>query len=186
MASQNLLGIINDILDISKIEAGKLVIEKINFNLGTVLDNMVNLMNIRAVEKNLELIINVDNNVPFELIGDPLRLGQVLINLVSNAIKFTNSGEVVVSVSLNREMTEEVFLKFSVEDTGIGLTEDQQKRLFQSFSQADTSTTRKYGGTGLGLSISKALVESMGGEIAVHSIQKKEVPSILRSVSDGR
>ncbi len=170
MASQNLLGIINDILDFSKIEAGKLEIETINFNLNTVLDNMVNLMNIRAVEKNLELVINADNDVPAELVGDPLRLGQVLINLVNNAIKFTAAGEVIVSISMVWGDSHEAFLQFTVEDTGIGLTVDQQKRLFKSFTQADSTTTRRYGGTGLGLSISRALVERMGGEIGVRSI----------------
>jgi len=171
IASQNLLGIINDILDFSKIEAGKLVIENINFSLKTVIENMVSLMNIKALEKNLDLIVKIDSNVPLDLSGDPLRLGQVMINLVSNAIKFTASGEIVVTSSLVREEDNNMIIQFSVQDSGIGLSPEQLKNLFHSFTQADTSTTRKYGGTGLGLSISKALVEEMGGEIGVRSVE---------------
>ena len=168
-AAQSLLGIINDILDFSKIEAGRLDVEKIDFHLEAVLENLSNVVCQRAQDKNLELLISAQRDVPPNLIGDPLRLGQVLINLVNNAIKFTESGEVVVTVDVEEQLKDNVRLKFSVRDTGIGITQEEQARLFQPFSQADTSTTRKYGGTGLGLSISKRLVEMMGGRIWANS-----------------
>ncbi len=165
-----LLGIINDILDFSKIEAGKMDIESVDFNLEDVMDNLANLVTVKAQEKEeLEVLFNVNWEVPRFLVGDPLRLGQVLINLANNAVKFTNNGEIVVSTELRKRNQEQVSLKFSVRDTGIGLTEEQAGKLFQSFSQADTSTTRKYGGTGLGLAISRKLVNMMGGEIWVES-----------------
>ncbi|TDT72338.1 PAS domain S-box-containing protein [Hypnocyclicus thermotrophus] len=174
-ASKNLLGIINDILDFSKIEAGKLIIEKIEFNLDELLDNLSNITNIKAHSKGLEFIIKKDPNIPINLIGDPLRINQVLLNLTNNAIKFTEKGEVKLNISiLNlKESTSELILKFEVSDTGIGMTKEQLNKLFTAFSQADTSTTRKYGGTGLGLSISKKLVEMMGGSIGVNSEYKK-------------
>jgi PAS domain S-box-containing protein len=168
-AAQALLGIINDILDFSKIEAGKLDIEKIDFRLEDVLDNLSSIVSQKAQEKNLEFLISAQHDLPSNLIGDPLRLGQVLINLVNNAVKFTEHGEVLVSVSLEERDTAQAKLKFSVRDSGIGMTPEQSARLFQAFSQADSSTTRKYGGTGLGLSISKRLVELMGGTIWVES-----------------
>ena len=165
-----LLGIINDILDFSKIEAGKMDIETVDFNLEDVMDNLANLVTVKAQEKEaLEVLFNVNWEVPRFLVGDPLRLGQVLINLANNAVKFTDSGEIVVSAELIERNDDQVTLKFSVRDTGIGLTEAQAGKLFQSFTQADTSTTRKYGGTGLGLAISKKLVNLMGGEIWVES-----------------
>jgi PAS domain S-box-containing protein len=165
-----LLGIINDILDFSKIEAGKMDIEAVDFNLEDVMDNLANLVTVKAQEKeDLEVLFNTNWGVPRFLVGDPLRLGQVLINLANNAVKFTDSGEIVVSSELLKQNDDRVTLKFSVRDTGIGLTEEQAGKLFQSFSQADTSTTRKYGGTGLGLAISKKLVNMMGGEIWVES-----------------
>ena len=165
-----LLGIINDILDFSKIEAGKMDIETVDFNLEDVMDNLANLVTVKAQEKeDLEVLFNTNWEVPRFLVGDPLRLGQVLINLSNNAIKFTDSGEIVVSTELLKRNEDKVTLKFSVADTGIGLTEEQAGKLFQSFTQADTSTTRKYGGTGLGLAISKKLVNMMGGEIWVES-----------------
>jgi signal transduction histidine kinase/DNA-binding response OmpR family regulator len=168
-AAQALLGIINEILDSSKIEAGKLDLEKIDFLLEGVLDSLSTIVSQKAQDKNLEFLIASDPGIPGNLVGDPLRLGQILINLVNNAIKFTERGEVVVSVALEERFDQRVRLKFSVRDSGIGMTAEQTARLFQPFAQADTSTTRKYGGTGLGLSISKRLVEMMGGEIWVES-----------------
>jgi PAS domain S-box-containing protein len=168
-AAQSLLGVINDILDFSKIEAGKLDIEKTEFRLEEVLENVSSVVSQKAREKNLEFLIAAQPDLPSELVGDPLRLGQILINLVNNAVKFTERGEIVVTVSLAEKMLDRVNLKFSVRDSGIGMTPEQTARLFQAFSQADSSTTRKYGGTGLGLSISKRLVEMMDGNIWVES-----------------
>jgi len=169
-SANSLLGIINDILDFSKIEAGKLDIEAVDFNLDGVLENLANLIMVKAQEKeDLEVLFAPAADVPRFLVGDPLRLGQILINLTNNAVKFTKSGEIVVAIEKVAVEADRVTLSFSVSDTGIGLTEDQMSRLFQSFSQADTSTTRKYGGTGLGLAISKKLVNLMGGEIHVES-----------------
>src|SRR5271170_2844800 len=168
-AAQALLGIINDILDFSKIEAGKLDVETIEFFLDQVLDNLSSVVSQKAQDKNLEFLIAAQHDIPPSLIGDPLRLGQILINLVNNAVKFTDQGEVVVTVTLEERVSERVKLKISVRDSGIGMTPEQTARLFQAFSQADTSTSRKYGGTGLGLSISKRLVELMGGEVWVES-----------------
>ena len=169
VAAQALLGIINDILDFSKIEAGKLDMEKAEFRLVSVLENVSSVVSQKAHDKNLEFLIAAPQGLPANLVGDALRLGQVLINLVNNAVKFTERGEVVVTVALEERASDRVNLKFSVRDSGIGMTLEQTARLFQAFSQADTSTTRKYGGTGLGLSISKRLVEMMGGEIRVES-----------------
>ncbi|MBF0226554.1 MAG: response regulator [Desulfobacterales bacterium] len=166
-SSRNLLGIINDILDFSKIEAGKLSIEHIHFNLSDVVENLSDMFSIKALEKKLELIVSIANDVPDGLIGDPLRLGQILINLVGNAIKFTNEGYIQIKVTNENEIDELIKLKFMVKDTGVGLSQEQIKKLFSSFTQADTSTTRKYGGTGLGLAISKSLVLMMNGEIWV-------------------
>lgn len=169
-SAESLLGIINDILDFSKIEAGKLDIENINFYLDDVLDNFVNLVGLKAEEKALELHFDIDKTVPEALIGDPLRLGQILVNLGNNAVKFTESGgEVIIHIDVKSNVNEQVLLHFSVVDTGIGMTPNQLSKLFQSFSQADSSTTRKYGGTGLGLTISKRLTELMDGEIWVKS-----------------
>ena len=168
-AAQALLGIINDILDFSKIEAGKLDVETIEFRLDQVLDNLSSVVSQKAQDKNLEFLISAQHDIPPNLIGDPLRLGQILINLVNNAVKFTDRGEVVVSVVVEEKVSDRVKLKVSVRDSGIGMTPEQTARMFQPFSQADTSTSRKYGGTGLGLSISKRLVELMGGEIWVES-----------------
>ena len=169
-AGNSLLGIINDILDFSKIEAGKLEMEAVPFNLEEVMDNLASLITVKANEKEgLEVLFSTSPEVPRALVGDPLRLGQVLINLANNAVKFTERGEIVVSSELVHAGEKTVEVKFAVKDTGIGLTEEQKARLFQSFSQADTSTTRKFGGTGLGLAISKRLVEMMGGRIWVES-----------------
>jgi signal transduction histidine kinase/DNA-binding response OmpR family regulator/HPt (histidine-containing phosphotransfer) domain-containing protein len=169
-AAQALLGIINDVLDFSKIEAGRLDMEKTDFRLEDVLDNLSSIVGQKAHDKNIEFLIASHHDVPPNLIGDPLRLGQILINLVNNAIKFTEHGEVIVSVALDEQLEHRVKLKISVRDSGIGMTPEQSTRLFQAFSQADTSTTRKYGGTGLGLSISKRLVEMMEGKIWAESV----------------
>ncbi|WP_260738269.1 response regulator [Tunturiibacter lichenicola] len=168
-AAQALLGIINDILDFSKIEAGKLDIEKIDFRLEDVLDNLSTIVSQKAQDKNLEFLIAAQHDIPPNLVGDPLRLGQVLINLVNNAVKFTERGEVIVTAACVEQLADRVKVKFSVRDSGIGMTPEQSAKLFQAFAQADTSTTRKYGGTGLGLSISKRLVEMMDGTIWAES-----------------
>jgi two-component system sensor histidine kinase/response regulator len=172
-SSQHLLGIINDILDFSKIEAGKLSMEKIPFELDKVLDNVANLIAEKATEKGLELIFETDKNVPTYLVGDPLRLGQILINYANNAVKFTERGEIAIRVTLKSESDRAVLLHFAVTDTGIGITEEQMGKLFKSFHQADESVTRRYGGTGLGLAISKKLAEMMGGEVGVESAYGK-------------
>ncbi|MCA1988257.1 MAG: response regulator [Desulfarculus sp.] len=168
-SARSLLGVINDILDFSKIEAGKLSMETIDFDLDKVLQSVAVLVGAKVQEKGLDFLFDVDRQVPNELRGDPLRLGQVLTNLTNNAVKFTQTGEIVISVRLDEREKDHVKLRFMVRDTGIGMTEDQKQRLFHAFSQADTSTTRRYGGTGLGLTISKRLVEMMGGEIWVES-----------------
>jgi signal transduction histidine kinase/DNA-binding response OmpR family regulator len=169
ISAKSLLGIINDILDFSKIEAGKMDMEAVDFQLEDTLDNISTLVGIKTQEKGLELLFKTDPAVPRALIGDPLRLGQILINLSNNAVKFTDTGEIVVSTELVKKDKAQVALKFSVHDTGIGMTAEQAAKLFQPFAQADSSTTRKYGGTGLGLTISKRLAEMMGGEIWVES-----------------
>jgi CheY-like chemotaxis protein len=169
ISAKSLLGIINDILDFSKIEAGKMDMESVDFQLEDTLDNISTLVGIKTQEKGLELLFKTDPSVPTALVGDPLRLGQILINLSNNAVKFTDTGEIVVSTELVKKDKAQVALKFSVRDTGIGMTAEQAAKLFQPFAQADSSTTRKYGGTGLGLTISKRLAEMMGGEIWVES-----------------
>ncbi|WP_440055938.1 response regulator [Pseudoalteromonas sp. T1lg65] len=169
VAANNLLGIINDILDFSKIESGKLEISQDPFELDEVMTNVSVVNAIKAEEKGLELLLDIAPTVPRKLIGDPLRLSQVLINLCGNAIKFTEHGEIILTAKLIEQNSQGVTIQFSVKDSGIGLTPEQQAKLFHAFSQADGSITRKYGGTGLGLSISKQLVELMGGEIGVHS-----------------
>jgi PAS domain S-box-containing protein len=168
-SGQHLLGIINDILDFSKIEAGKLSIETIDFDLDKVLENVGNLMSEKASAKGLELIFEVAPEVSTHFRGDPLRLGQILINFCNNAVKFTEHGEVAVEVRVLEDDPDSQLVQFSVSDTGIGMTEAQIARLFQAFEQADASTTRKYGGTGLGLAISKQLTELMGGHVEVKS-----------------
>ncbi len=168
-SAQLLLGIINDILDFSKIEAGRLELESIPFRLDDVLNNLSNMVALKAQEKNLEILFDIDPETPLELIGDPLRFGQILLNLSGNALKFTESGEIVVRVQPVTLRKDTVEIEVIVKDTGIGMTSDQQAKLFQSFSQADTSTTRRFGGTGLGLSISKHLVQEMKGRIWVES-----------------
>jgi signal transduction histidine kinase/DNA-binding response OmpR family regulator len=169
-SGQHLLGIINDILDFSKVEAGKLSVENIEFDLDKVLENVSNAVSERASTKGLEVIFDIEPLIAASCLkGDPLRLGQILINYCNNAIKFTDRGEVVVKARVLEENGERLLVKFSVSDTGIGMTEEQIGRLFQAFEQADASTTRQYGGTGLGLTISKRLTELMGGGVGVTS-----------------
>ena len=169
-SANSLLGIINDILDFSKIEAGKLDMEAVEFDLAQTLDNVANVVTVKAQEKeNLEVLFYTDSRVPNSLIGDPLRLNQILVNLGNNAVKFTERGEIVLMTKTKSSSDDKITLQFSMRDTGLGMTEEQQAKLFQAFSQADTSTTRKYGGTGLGLTISKRLVNMMGGDIWVES-----------------
>ncbi|MCP4701987.1 MAG: transporter substrate-binding domain-containing protein [Gammaproteobacteria bacterium] len=168
-ASNILLDIINNILDFSKIEAGRLELEQAPLLLDTVLENLANIIACRADEKGLELIFDCPRDVPLSLIGDSMRLGQVLLNLIGNAIKFTEHGKITVRVEAESVTDDEAMLLFMVKDSGIGMTVEQQTRLFQAFSQAESSTTRCYGGTGLGLAICKHLVELMGGTIGVKS-----------------
>ncbi|MGA0258808.1 MAG: response regulator [bacterium] len=168
-SAQSLLGIINDILDFSKIEANKLELEETNFSLDSVFKNVSTMLSIRALEKNIELLFDVPPSLPEQLVGDPLRLGQILTNLTNNAVKFTERGEVVIAVEELERATDIIRLRFTVRDTGIGIPAEQLSQLFRSFTQVDSSTTRKYGGTGLGLAICKRLVEMMGGEIRVQS-----------------
>ena len=170
-AAESLLGIINDILDFSKIEAGKLGVETTDLDLDQVLEGVAALIGLAADEKGLELLVRRGEDVPPLLVGDPLRLGQVLLNLLNNAVKFTERGEVTLRVErVATDMRDDrVTLRFSVSDTGIGMREDQVRALFQPFSQADESTSRRFGGTGLGLAISRRLVQLMGGDIDVDS-----------------
>jgi len=169
LSADSLLGVINDILDFSKIEAGRMHLETIDFNLRNTLEETLKTVAIRADEKGLELLCELAADVPEMVKGDPNRLRQVIINLVGNAIKFTHEGEVALKVSLEEGDPEECILRFLVSDTGIGIPEDKQKIIFDPFSQADTSTTRKYGGTGLGLTISARLVQMMGGKLWLES-----------------
>ncbi len=173
LSSQHLLGVINDILDFSKIEAGKLEIEHVDFRMSGVLENLSNLISEKCSSKGLELIFDVDSEIPDKLCGDPLRIGQILVNYTNNAVKFTSDGEIIVRIK-KEQLTDSVCnVRFEVQDTGIGLTEEQVGKLFQSFQQADSTTSRKYGGTGLGLAISKRLTELMGGTVGVQSIYGK-------------
>ena len=168
-SSRHLLGVINDILDISKLEAGKVALEQVEFDLEQMLDDVVSVISEKAASKGLKLMIELADDLPRQLVGDPLRLEQVLINLAGNAVKFTAWGEIAISVSLQERRPGQAMLHFAVRDTGIGLSQQQRELLFQSFQQADNSITRKYGGSGLGLSISKRLVELMGGRIGLDS-----------------
>ena len=173
-SGNGLLTIINDILDFSKIEAGKLEFERVNFNLKVAVQSQIELINSKAKEKNLYLETIIDSEIPHHLNGDPGRIGQVLLNLVSNAIKFTKAGKITIRADLLKENANDtVTVRFSVEDRGIGLTPEAKAKLFQPFTQADGSTSRKFGGTGLGLSICRSLVSLMGGEIGVESEEGK-------------
>jgi len=169
-SADNLLVIINDILDFSKIEAGKVRIEKIDFSLKDCLKNVVNILRVKAHEKNLKLWFDMQDNVPQTVTGDPTRLTQILINLVGNAIKFTEKGSIDILLMLDKIENEKHFVHFQVIDSGIGISEDYVNKIFESFSQAGTDLARKYGGTGLGLTISKELVELMNGTIGVKSV----------------
>lgn len=164
-----LMRVLNDILDFSKVEAGKLELESIQFELNHLLDEVANLLNIKAEEKGLELVFHIKKNVPDCLIGDPVRLEQILINLIGNAVKFTEQGEVVLEIGLKEKTEGHALLHFSVKDTGIGMDEEQRAKLFNPFTQANQSITRRFGGTGLGLAIVRSLVEKMDGEIKVES-----------------
>ena len=172
-STYTLLNLINDVLDISKIEANRLELEQTSFALQDVFSDLANIVALQAAQKHLELVFHVDKDIPGQLVGDSMRLGQILANLTNNAVKFTDAGEVVVSVEAidyNRWSDEgTITLKFSISDTGIGIDPDRQNELFEPFTQADTSTTRRFGGTGLGLSICKELIEKMGGNITLIS-----------------
>jgi signal transduction histidine kinase len=176
-SADSLLTIINDILDFSKIEAGRLDLESIPFDLRTMLEDMGELLAVKAHEKNLEFGCILDPQVPSFLKGDPGKLRQILTNLISNAIKFTSEGDVVVRGTVLDESGEDVLIRFGVTDTGIGIPRDKLDILFKPFSQADASFTRKYGGTGLGLTISKRLSEMMGGPSASRAPRVRARPS---------
>ncbi len=172
-AAKSLLGVINDILDFSKIEAGKLEMSSVDFNLHDVIGSMADMVSVNSSPKGIELIISAADNIPSSLIGDPLRLRQVLLNLTNNAVKFTEKGHILVEVAAIDKTETHCRLKFSVKDTGIGITKEQMSKLFSAFSQGDASLTRRFGGTGLGLVISRQLVNLMGGEISVTSTPGK-------------
>ncbi|WP_373035355.1 response regulator [Sulfurimonas sp.] len=182
-SSKMLLSIINDILDYSKIEAGKLKLENIEFDINMVLDHVADMIGLKAQEKGLDLVFDIDYNVGSHFFGDPLRISQVLINLLSNAVKFTDKGSITLKVSKNDDAKKNT-IEFKVSDTGIGLKEEQMKRLFQHYSQAEESISRKYGGTGLGLMITKQLVELMNGRIWVKSEYTKGTTFYVRITLD--
>jgi PAS domain S-box-containing protein len=169
MSGESLLALVNGILDFSKIEAGKLELEIIELDLVEMVEQVALSIAIRAEEKNIELVIDIDKNCPSKIKGDPARLSQILLNIISNAVKFTERGEIVLSAGTFADSNQNPFIRFSVKDTGIGIPADKQSTIFEKFIQADASTTRKFGGSGLGLTISKSLVEKMGGEIGVIS-----------------
>ncbi|MCP3874628.1 MAG: response regulator, partial [Desulfobacteraceae bacterium] len=176
-SAEYLMTLINDILDFSKVEAGKLELKEIDFNIHTMLDDFISSMSFKAEQKSLELIYTIDPTIPPFVKGDPGRLRQVLNNLIENALKFTHKGKIIVRGKLKKDEDKEMILEFSVEDTGIGITADKQKTLFDNFTQADPSDTRKYGGSGLGLAISKQLTELMNGKIWVS--RKKDTGSVF-------
>ena len=173
ISGENLLMIINDVLDFSKIEAGQITFEKIRFNLASEIDEVIKILRYKAVQKNIDLSFYIKQDVPEIMVGDPLRLKQVLINLCNNSLKFTSEGYVKINVSLIDINESIVKLNFEVQDTGIGISSENQSKLFKSFAQADASTTRKFGGTGLGLAISKNLVQLMNGSIGITSEEGK-------------
>lgn len=168
-SAENLLGIINDILDFSKIEADEMQVEHVDFELDDVMEHVASIVGFKAEQKGLELLFQMPPSLPTSLVGDPLRLGQVLLNLGNNAVKFTDGGSILLGIEEVERAADHLVLHFWVKDTGIGMTKEQRSRIFESFVQGDSSVTRKFGGTGLGLSISKRLVELMGGRIWVHS-----------------
>ena len=173
IAAGGLLTIINDILDFSKIESGQLQFEQKDFLLSDSLHRLAHLSMMKAQEKGLELLFDVESSVPNNFVGDPLRLEQILINLVNNAIKFTDNGEIVIRVKVIEQPDVTALVSFEVQDSGIGMTEKQLEKVFSPFVQADSSTTRQYGGTGLGLSICRKLAELMGGAIWIQSVPGK-------------
>jgi CheY-like chemotaxis protein/HPt (histidine-containing phosphotransfer) domain-containing protein/two-component sensor histidine kinase len=173
VSSELLLTLLNDILDFSKMEACQLEVDEIDFDLRTILENVTDMLAVRAEEKGIELTCHLKPNLPIALVGDPTRLRQIIVNLAENAIKFTQEGEVNISIETEKEDDSSVLLHFTVSDTGIGISADKIETVFDSFRQADGSTTRKYGGTGLGLAISKQLVSMMGGKIWVDSELEK-------------
>ena len=168
-AGEGLLDLINDILDLSKVEAGQIVLEETGFDLLEAVERIGELMALRAHEKGLELLCHVPPDTPVHLVGDPVRLRQVLVNLMGNAVKFTHEGEIALEVKARERQGDKVELQFSIRDTGIGISKDEQAKIFETFAQADISTTRKYGGTGLGLTISRRLANMMGGDVRVES-----------------
>ena len=173
-SAYGLLEIINDILDFSRIEAGKLLIDNTLFKLDELVEETIDILTLKAFEKKLEMLYRVDHDIPSQLVGDPVRIRQVIVNLLGNAIKFTKEGEIYVSIRKHGDAyihDGKRYLKFiiQVKDTGIGIPKDKLQKIFESFTQADNSTTRKYGGTGLGLAISKSLAELMHGELTVES-----------------
>ncbi|HUL30472.1 MAG TPA: response regulator, partial [Thermodesulfobacteriota bacterium] len=168
-SADSLLTIINDVLDFSKIEAGRMTFEHIPFNLGGIIKEVAGLLSVKAEEKGLEIVIRYDPQAPLRFVGDPGRIRQILINLLGNAIKFTDRGDVLIDVALDENGTAQAWVRVTVEDTGIGIPTDKIKHVFGTFTQVDSSTTRRYGGTGLGLAISKNLAEMMGGSIGVKS-----------------
>lgn len=171
ISSENLLNVVNDILDFSKVEAGQIELENITFSVKKTVEEVVKMLRFKSDQKDLYLKYEISNKIPSFLIGDPLRIKQILINLINNAIKFTSQGGITISCELESINIKKAKLKFNVSDTGIGISDEAKKRLFQSFTQADASTTRKFGGTGLGLAISKSLSEMMHGEIGVDSVE---------------
>ncbi len=191
-AGTTLLGVVNDVLDLSKIESGNLEINNVDFYLPDIFENLASIMSVRAADNNLILTLVVEQDIPSWLVGDPLRLGQALINLVGNAVKFTEEGGVCVHCTLQKVQGEEILLQISIRDTGIGISQEQQNALFQAFMQADPSITRKHGGTGLGLVIAKNLVELAGGTLALTSEPGKgtnvvlTVPFLFSSKNSGK
>jgi len=169
LSAESLLTLINKTLDFAEIETGKLKLDSVKFNLRECLDNCLGNFVKQAQEKGLKLSCCIPDEIPAELVGDAGRLGQIIFNLVDNAIKFTEQGEVVVSVSVESETEHDIYLKFNVADSGAGISPKKQKQIFEAFTQADGSLTRKYQGVGLGLTISSLLVEMMGGKIGVNS-----------------
>ena len=167
--ANSLLALINDILDFSKIEAGKFELENIPFDLRVTVEDLANGIAMNAEKKSLDFICFLSPDIPPRLVGDPVRVKQILTNLAGNALKFTNEGEIYIKVEMEEELGDKIKIRFVVKDTGIGIPKEKQARIFESFTQADGSTTRKYGGTGLGTTISKQLAEMMGGEIGVQS-----------------
>ncbi|MDP1726963.1 MAG: tetratricopeptide repeat protein [Bacteroidota bacterium] len=173
ISSENLLSLVNNILDFSKMEAGKMQLETIDFNLRSIVFDVKELFSIKSVEKGVELLIQYDEKIPSVLKGDPLRINQLLINLVNNAIKFTDSGYVKIDISLQLSTINHALVHFAISDTGIGISQSKQSAIFESFAQADTNTTRKYGGTGLGLSICKKILENLNSKLQLESVSGK-------------